>query len=270
MNKHLTKKHKEIICYASSLGNCSKVQSNEHYISQHFFTNNLITIEGKSWLNGKAKTLSYKKAGGLRILCETHNKMLGPIDGIVSNYAHKIRELINKSQERSNLSRASIWKKDVFEINGAIFEQWMIKAALGAIFETNNLNWHQDNLKPNNPPIDILKAQFGLTKLEYPMGIYQTTEVGKLIENEERASVTLLNHKKSKGYLGSLVNFLNFKFIIWLHNEPPIDSITSNEVVILDENNALRHHPPEWSFCAKGKISSIVKFNWEKEPMKLL
>lgn len=269
MNGMPAKQRKEIKCYASALENCSNIQSEEHYISRSFFTNNMLTVEGQNWLNGKPKTVSYKKLG-LKILCDEHNKLLSPIDTAISRFGHKIDELFEKQIKRSHLPRTTLWKKDVYEINGFVLEQWMIKAVIGCMFENKTLRWHQDNLEAINPPIKILKAQFGLTTLEYPMGIYQVMGVGEKFQNEQRAGICHLTHNETKGYVGALVNFRNLQFLMYLHNEPNLGIFESwNGITFGTGHNEPIYRPTEWKFTTKGKISSILKFDWEAPPIKL-
>lgn len=270
MNEMLPKKYKEVKCYASALGNCSNIQSAEHYISRSFFTNNILTVEGQEWLNGEAKTVSYKKLG-LKILCENHNKLLSPIDTEIGGFGHKIDELSEKQIKRSHLPRSAIWKKDIYEINGFVFEQWMIKAAIGGMFENKTLRWHLNNLEAINPPIEILEAQFGLTTLKYPMGLYQIMAVGDKVQNEQRAGIAHLHHTKTEGYVGALVNFRNLQFLIYLHNEPNLGIFESWQGTTFGTGyNKPMYHPKEWRFTTKGKISSILRFDWESSPIKLL
>ena len=269
MNEPLAKRTKEIKCYASALGNCSHIQSEEHYISRSFFSNNMITVEGQKWLNGKTKTVSYKKVG-LKILCEYHNNLLHPIDTAIAGVGRKIDALLEKQIKRSHLPRGIPWKKDIYEINGFVFEQWMIKAVVGCMFENENLRWHQDNSNASSPPIEILQAQFGLTKLKYPMGLYQVMGVGEQFQNEQRAGIVHLSHIETKGVVGALVNFRNLQFLMYLHNEPDLGIFESwNGTTFGTGYNEPVYRPTEFTFATKGMISSILKFDWQSSPINL-
>lgn len=270
MSKNSTKSMKEVKCYASALGNCSDVQSIEHYISRSFFTNNMLMVEGLEWLNGEAKKISYKKLG-LKILCEYHNNLLSPVDSAVSGIGHKIEDLSAKQNERSNLPRSAMWKKGILEINGFVFEQWMIKVALGGMFENKTLRWHQHNLEALNPPIEILESLFGLKKLENPMGIYLAMGIGERVLNEQRAGICHLQHRETKGYVGAMINFRNFQFLMYFHDEPNLGIFESwNGTTFGNGKNEPMYRPLQFNLTTKGKISSIINFNWEVEPIKLL
>lgn len=270
MSENLSKIPKKVKCYASQLGNCSNIQSSEHYISRSFFTNNMITVEGQKWLKGEIKTISYKKAG-LKILCKYHNELLSPIDSIVSGIGHKIDELFVKQIERSHLPRTALWKKDIYEMNGFVFEQWMIKAVIGCAFEDEKLRWHQNNAEAINPPVEILKAQFGLTMLEPPMGLYLVMGVGEQFQNEQRAGIVHLTHIETKGLVGALVNFRNLQFLMYLHSEPDLGIFESwNGATFGTGYNKPIYRNKEWTFTTKGKISSIMKINWELPQIKLI
>jgi hypothetical protein len=105
-------KEKELICYAHSLGNCSDIQSDEHYFTKGIFPSQMVYVRGHPWLNGGTKEVS-KRTLGKRILCTKHNNMLSiPVD-IPAIHIYKLFEdYQNKASERGKLKRSKIWRKD--------------------------------------------------------------------------------------------------------------------------------------------------------------
>lgn len=260
---------KKVVCYASALGGCSNIQSYEHYVSQGIFSNKLLTVEGQSWLKGEKKEVNYKKLG-LPILCEKHNKALSPIDKHAHNLRKNIVEAEQLSLERHNLKRSAIFPKKVFNINGNKLEQWAIKCALGVMFENKDLRWHPDHAKPENPPVYLLNALYGLEKLKSPMGLYLTMAKGHTFRNMEISGAAHLHHPDTNGYVGALVNLLNYKFMIFLVDEefnfnfPGYESFPDEPNFIYGPDyNQPDYHPSKLEFAAKGKVTAVINLDWD-------
>ena len=263
---------KEVVCYAAALGGCSAVQSDEHYISRGIFASKILTIEGQSWLQGQSKTLNIEKVG-LPILCDRHNKCLSPIDAFAKDFAAQLDQLTQLMTERQSLKRGLVKPKTVHRVKAFMLEQWMIKCAVGAMFENVNLKWHPDNGLAVKPPIKILRALFGYEKLRPPMGLYSLVAQGDLIEVMESSAVAHLHHPLTDGYVGALINFRNHKFLIWLSEEslenysfPVAQDFSGKRITLFGpEYNQPMYHPEKINFVVKGMLIGNIVFDWNYE-----
>jgi hypothetical protein len=254
---------KPLICYASTIGGCSNHQSYEHYVSKGLFNNNLITVQGQKWAK-EPKTVGKSKIG-LPILCTTHNTALSSIDAYAKEVFHILEICQIKQSERGNLPRSSLWRKDEFVINGTEFEKWMIKAAIGFTFENQQNKWHLEDKDLNNPPREIIESLFGRKTLNKPMGLYGLFAHGDSVKLEDRVSLISLLHPETKGYVGALVNFRHFQFLIYLNKEEISEYGFQSSTGVsfgLGGNYKPYYHNTKFEFTAKGKISSIIDFDW--------
>ncbi len=255
-------KSKQIKCYASSLGNCSGGQSIEHYISQGLFTNNMLTVSGQNWLDGKEKTISYRKAG-LSILCVHHNKLLSPIDVAGSEFFKCLNDCASHNLRMANLPRSSLKPKRIFRFNGFDIERWMAKAAVGVTFENKLLKWHVGQSELLEPPKQIVESVFGLSNLKYPMGLYHLPANDQVI-SEERAGLIMLTHLESGGFIGALINMSIYHCLLWLCDESLEDKLFSSYTgAIFGKGfNQPLYHQTQINFTAKNKIWSIINIDW--------
>ncbi len=254
---------KPVKCYASVIGGCSNEQSYEHYVSQGLFNNRLVTVQGQKWAK-QPKTVGKDKIG-LPILCTEHNKMLSPIDIYGKKVFRMLESCLLAQHERYNFPRSRLWKVDKHLIKGLEFERWMVKAAIGVSFEEKTNKWHLGNSELLNPPKAIIEALFGIKTLNYPMGLYNIISPKDVIEIEDRVHLETLLHPKTDGYMGSIISFRNFDFLIYLHDENLSEySFISPSGAEFGKGCNLQpqFHPPLFQFNAKGKISSIINFDW--------
>ena len=253
---------KPVKCYASVIGECSDTQSDEHYVSQGLFKNKFITVEGQKWAE-KPKEVSKSKIG-LPILCTNHNTLLSPIDVYGIKIFRILEDCVIKQNKRFNLPRSSLWKKDRYLIKGIEFEKWMIKAAIGVTFEDPENKWHLENSELLNPPREIVEALFGIKKLRNPMGLYGIFAPNDTLEIEDRIGLTTLLHPQTKRYIGSLVNFRHFHFLIYLTDEKVSEHnfISPSGIRFGRDSTLPIYHPRQFIFNAKGKTSAVVDFDW--------
>lgn len=255
---------KPVKCYASIIGGCSNQQSYEHYVSKGLFIGKLITVQGQQWAE-EPKTVGKSKIG-LPILCTSHNTILSPIDSYAIEVFRILENCVIKQNERSKLPRSSLWRKDKYIINGIKFEKWMIKAAIGFTFENPHKKWHLENNELIDPPKEIVESLFERRKLSKPMGLYGLMSPGDGIAIEDRVSLEPLFHPKTKGYIGSSINFRNINFLIYFNKENiSVYNFISQTKKAFNKINQPLFQPKEFKFNAKGKISSEIRFEWEDE-----
>lgn len=95
---------KTLQCYAKNFGGCCSVQSKEHYYTRGLFEEKMLTVDGHSWLDGQTKKISANTLG-VRILCETHNKSLSPLDHSAIKIWRTTGEMFVEQNLRAQLPR---------------------------------------------------------------------------------------------------------------------------------------------------------------------
>jgi hypothetical protein len=256
-------------CYAASLGNCSDIQSKEHYTSKGLFTNEIITIAGQNFLNGEHKELPLK-ALGLKILCKYHNERLSSLDVIGIDFFRSLTKARQHQLEVAKLSRGKLWNKITFSVNAAALEQWMAKMAVGVLFENPTGFWHINNLPAITPPIEIIEAIYGMSDFKYPMGLYSINAEGDIGQDEERVDIQTLTHTDTNGYMGCMINLRNVHFLMWLSSEELTKSnfISPTGAVFGLGRNEPMYHIKEFNFTTGGRLVGILKFDWLQEAVK--
>ena len=256
-------------CYASALGDCSDKQSKEHYTSKGLFTSEVITIAGQNFLNGQHKELPLK-ALGLKILCKRHNEILSTLDNVGIDFFRSISKAHQHQLEIAKLSRGNLWGKKTFSINAVALEQWMVKMAVGVLFENPNGFWHTGNLPSITPPVEIIEAIFGLDRLKYPMGLYSINAKGDINKDEERVDIQTLSHSETGGYVGCMINLRNVHFLMWLSNEKLDESnfTSPTGAVFGPGGNEPGYHIAEFRYTTGGRLVGILNLDWSQTPIQ--
>ena len=131
----------------------------------------------------------------------------------------------------------------------------MIKVAIGVTFEDPKNKWHLENSELLNPPREIVEALFGVRKLRNPMGLYGIFAPNDTLEIEDRIGLTTLLHPQTNRYIGSVVNFRHFHFLIYLTDEKASEYnfISPSGIRFGKDFTLPLYHPLHFQFNAKGK-----------------
>lgn len=250
-------------CYADILGDCSTKQSKEHYLSKGIWSNPNITFEGFSWLKGESKTLPVKNVAR-KILCKHHNEILSELDVIAKEFFNCLARMHKNQSKRSKLKRSAIWKTDRAEFDGKLLERLFAKIAVGVFQEDKEKLWHFTQSPQMKPPQIIIEAIFGRNQLEFPFGLYLVTTKGDNIYDEDRVTIHTLFHPETKNYVGSIIGFRHWQFLMNFTDENPneytFESITG-KIIGKGGSNPL-YHPQGINFNVGGKHSGLIKINW--------
>lgn len=115
-------------CYASSLCDCSKKASREHYVSRAVMSElgSAHVISGASWLgrDEESKPLP-AKALTSKVLCKRHNELLSPIDAAVIPF---FRTLLRAF---SVLESGLVLPSHELTISGDDLQLWLLKSLCG-------------------------------------------------------------------------------------------------------------------------------------------
>jgi hypothetical protein len=251
-------------CYAASLGDCSNIQSKEHYISKGIWQSPVITFEGLDWLNGESKYLPVKNVA-LRILCTTHNECLSHLDTDAQRLFETGAKFHDNQHKRAKLKRGSVWKTDRASFNGYLLERLFAKIAVGVLQEQPTRKWHLTNLPAITPPDEIVKAIFRRIPFMPPMGLYFINSVGDRLINEDRVSINTMFHPTSKGFIGAVIAIRTWQFFINLSdvniNNYSMESMSGKLVGIGGEAPICRLRTINFG-TGKGSLSGRLDIDW--------
>lgn len=255
--------NKDVKCYAAVIGNCSNVQSREHWMTQGLFKGKFITVSGQSWAADEPKTVS-KKTLGKRILCEAHNNELSKLDKAGIKFFRALDEFQEKANKRRQLKRSAFWNKDVYDFDGTLIERWMCKTAVGSLSENANGVWHLNGKDYLNPPQEIIESIFGINKLQPPMGMYMISARGDKIRNDDFAGFLHNVDSLTKGYLGGIFSVRRFQFLVYLDNRliEKNNFYSSTNVLFGKEGETPLFHPKQLKMIANNKISGVINLQW--------
>jgi hypothetical protein len=146
----------------------------EHYVSEGI----LELIEqgsGKVSRSVRAFGLAFQKPKAIqqigvasltaRILCKTHNGMLGPYDA-AGKAMFLAMEALNEAAGHPQTPHRTI------RVDGDGLERWMLKVFFGGLYSGNFLIAPAENMKSECPPLDLLGVLFKGAPFPHNQGLY--------------------------------------------------------------------------------------------------
>ncbi|MFN0139348.1 MAG: hypothetical protein ACKVQW_04585 [Pyrinomonadaceae bacterium] len=240
-------------CWASCLGDCSGVQSNEHYFSENLFKTGKVIVEGFPWLNGEKKEFGIA-ALTANILCEGHNNRLSPFDAEAGNVWEKLNKMNALQNYRDKFPNTKSWNFMSEKVDGINFERWVAKTAINlfCIVEKEGI-WAMTKTKPREPPKEIVEAVYALKSFDKPIGLYIRASLGEKIEVGETVGFKAV-FDRNKEFVAGIVMFKGIDFLLWFSTE---------NALFLDN---IPYHLPSLQFMHvyknKYKHSHSLKFGW--------
>lgn len=206
----------------------------EHPVSAGIFKSRGVTLVG--W--GKPARTVGINSFGIKTLCKGHNERLSVVDdaGI----------LLMRSLEKASalLDTTTIRKDPVrFHMNGRMLERWFLKSMVN-LFIRDMRDWHwPGGNAPNDPPLHIVRAVYGMESIPYPNGLYDLNIPGRATTDE--TSVGLMGMADREGtFIGGRFDFRNLLYIFWLGQKTPLPGPYTSPVMFdgRTKNIALTYH----------------------------
>ena len=141
------------------MGNCHGKASREHYVSESFFSHPAVRIQGLHWCKGAPVIVGMASATA-KILCESHNSALSPLDVEASNFMEAVREHIRLSEVRSKARFTPLHIRR-YNIKARLLERWLLKVLLNLSFE-GSLKIGVSGVEAGKPMQDLVEVAFGL------------------------------------------------------------------------------------------------------------
>jgi len=248
-------------CWAKTLGECSDIQSREHYLSKGLWEGDTITVKGL-WKEERTVGLSSLTA---KNLCKTHNELLSPLDSEAKKIFNTISELYRLHAVRLKLKRRKFWTVQRYLVNGIFFERWAVKFIVGFFYVFGkNRHWHLTQTGPLEPPSEIVDAIFGHKPFKKPMGLYLAYDIGDRHYPDEGVNLAPLFHPDSSGLVGANLEFRGLRFLLWLGGDDLSTlNVPISEGRIFGPNGSeLMYHPKDGRFTISKILSQVLTFDW--------
>jgi hypothetical protein len=252
-----------IKCWASSLGNCSDVQSGEHYVTRGLFKGKTVIANGFDWLNGGTKEIGLSSLTA-NILCNHHNSQLSVLDSEAIRVFETFDEIHRLEGIRRSLKPKKIWQVKRHRVNAKLFERWVAKLLVGIFCVIGkDDHWYLTNTSKDNPPETIVKGIFGEASFEMPMGIYlaQPAGVQPSFTDGLIISVQTFPHPDG-GFVAGLIEFQGFRFFFWMAGKPVLSFSTPEGTLFGPEGQLPMYHHAAIRFTIGKALSQVLEFDW--------
>jgi hypothetical protein len=251
-------------CWAAPLGGCSDKISREHVVSASLWKSPAIDVVGFPWCKDQPQRVGVASLTA-KILCRTHNTALSDVDAAGAAAFETLRHSaeLRATREASPERMMGNWLVSTFRIDGNKLERWFIKTlinigASGAATGT----WAVSGSDLANPPLEFIRAAFGLEGLKRPLGLYIVAALGETIESRDVVeSRTLLN--ESGDLAGALFTFRGFRFFLNLApGTVPQTAPMPGEGTMIPSPSHLIYHVRRLRNKVGRHVSHTLEFDW--------
>ena len=247
-------------CWARSLGSCGGKLSREHLWSNGLDDQPQLVVRGFPWCKEEAKVVG-AAALTSKILCETHNGLLSPVDTEASTFFKQLGTAAGLHVERRSETQPDQWDVHETVVDGQLLERWFVKTAINlALVGRSDLRWHLTDTALSEVPPDFVKAAFGEVSLPPHMGLYAVATVGVPTRYEQQVSFapTL---KGGTHIVGGTFEFRGLRYLLWLEDRP-IPEPTSSVVRSDWANPQVIFHLSGMDFSVRGRNSHAITYRW--------
>ena len=202
-------------CYLSSFGGCSSKMTREHFVSRNILarvTTNKLTFENAGhFFGGKGRVEIGVDDFVAKVLCDTHNGALGPLDAAAGLVFSTIEALAKDVPRIADEKRAL----ESFHISSGLdIERWMIKVYCGLVGAGKIRSLSGQALQRSALPSYLLDALLGNCFLPSPLGLYQNTFVGQTLNLGGLAFGTIKLTDGSDGVGGLMLSLGPVNFVL--------------------------------------------------------
>jgi hypothetical protein len=193
-------------CWASTLGNCAKGKSREHYISDGIFDGETVTAVGLPWCRHEPATIGMRSAVA-KILCGKHNSALSEFDA----EAAKLSKFLATNVLDEPLKESAI------SLDGARLEKWALKTFFNLGFIRA---LHREQPNRLDPPANLVRYLFNDEPVTDGVGLYFVT--GKVSNHDFGPGLwwnVIQNPNNLAEIFGMTFTFFGVRFAISI---PPI------------------------------------------------
>lgn len=247
-------------CWAKCLGDCEGKLSNEHLVSEAFYTSNEVTVEGFPWCKNEARKVGLANVTA-KILCQKHNNGLSELDSACGHAADVLREqtrLMNIRSTRPNVR----WTVKRYEIDGLKLQRWFLKTLINITYG-NELKIGSSSKEAGIPSEDLVKICFGQESFTGRAGLYAVVRVGENINSIDKVTVAPLI-KDGERIVAGLFTFRGPRFILSLDPAGLPERLWPGIVLAGDDwgNSQLNFHNQEMRMVVGKHLSHVTHYRW--------
>lgn len=202
-------------CWAASLGDCAGGISGEHLISQAFFPDRQITVQGLHWCKDAPKTVGLSSLTG-NILCRKHNSDLSVLDAAIQSTLDTLDDSMQLLEVRRKL-RLRHYTIKHFTINGALLERWCLKTLINIGFDGN---WiiGEGSHAVGEASNELVKVAFGKADFQPKAGLYTAAYTGESV-NFRRGALSYTPKTIGNNLLAGMFSLGGYRFFLNLLTE---------------------------------------------------
>lgn len=246
-------------CWAAPLGGCEDKISREHVVSAALWESPAIDVVGLPWCKEKPKRVGVSSLTA-KILCRTHNSELSEVDAAGAAAFEAFRKAARIQNQREKKPRKRYKIIPLF-VDGSRLERWLLKTLINVGASRGAAGQWRFNKAPlTEPPVEFVRAAFGRSQLEPPLGLYGVATVGETILSMDALELTTLLDLDGL-LVGALFKFRGVRFFLNLApGEIPREArLPSGEEWV---PSALLHHVVRINSKVRGKWSHEIRFKW--------
>lgn len=201
-----------VTCWAAGLGECSDIQSREHYISKGLFKGKSLKLQGLPWCKTTEAEIGLASASS-KILCKLHNERLSILDDEAIRTFDCVRRIFALQAVQKQLP-VQHWKVQRWTLNGRLLERWFLKTMVNLVMvQTADAVWPGSTVV-RLPPKDVVAACFGAVPILSPRGLYAAGAVGQNVNSHDSVSFAPLTHLATQTLAGGVFEFRGLRFIL--------------------------------------------------------
>jgi hypothetical protein len=251
-------------CWAQSLGDCSSIQSREHYVTKGLFPGNSIKVQGLPWCKVDEKTVGLASASS-KILCQEHNARLSPLDDEAIKLFQALGDIFLLQNIQRNL-RSQAWKVRQWKANGRLLERWFLKTFINLVqVQENEFRWPDSDV-PRAPSREAVAACFGRLPIRSPRGLYAAAALGHDINSYDYVNFMSINDATVNALAGGTFEFRGLRFVFaWTDRdlEPFIRQLANSLPQFSGWHDANLMHPFRGlNFDVSGYRAQVLRIVW--------
>jgi hypothetical protein len=164
------------------------------------------------WCKGAARTVGIDSLTA-RILCQTHNNGLSPLDEEAGMLFGAIREWCGRENIRANTSPLARIARPPTVVNAKLLERWFLKTLLNLSVGGDYFIGIRGEEK-GIVPFDLIQVCFGHAQFEGAGGMYGAAHAGMVIASNDTVMFAPL--LRQDRILGALFEFRGLRFLLSL------------------------------------------------------
>lgn len=211
-------------CWAACIGDCNGGMSREHVVSKCLFVTPGVTVKGLRWCKDKPKTVGLESLTA-KILCQTHNNALSPLDEAAGVAFDALRELCATENRRHTTSLLTRLATPTPIIDAKLLERWFLKTLLN-LSHGGEFFIGPSGVEIGVAPPDLVKICYGDAPFQGAAGMYVAANSGMILSSTDTLQFSPL--LKDARILGGFFEFRGVRFFLALMPEGlqfPLSSI---------------------------------------------